>query len=395
MTASYDQAQYYNLPRPSMSLYSRTAQPAAGQLSHQDDIILRTSVASGASYQDIKNFMFRDRFDLSPQILENRAREIGAEWSDLENLALLDLLKPPFETKDEDLAPVQASLQANLQAQGLITPSRTIADIRARIVHLMDIGEDYNLRNPPASGSSRGSQEHVYSGEPYMTAYPTANPYGQTPYTSSSEAVTVSQGPAGPSARLGQNCDDRGKAPEPLPPPPKKRRRKKAFSYEEIQEFKCQLAGGLTFVEIADKSDPPRLATAIRSVLVKRGWSPWSQEQNRHLIELQKEYGNSWNQIKDRLTGPKRDVDEVQKRLELLTTPADDEHKQKRRGIPRNYSIADDEYIFTEMARGKMPTEIAREQFSASNIWSHARMINAMWYESGQPEAKGQGTGIS
>lgn len=335
MTASYDQAQYYNLPRPSMSLYSRTAQPAAGQLSHQDDIILRTSVASGASYQDIKNFMFRDRFDLSPQILENRAREIGAEWSDLENLALLDLLKPPFETKDEDLAPVQASLQANLQAQGLITPSRTIADIRARIVHLMDIGEDYNLRNPPASGSSRGSQEHVYSGEPYIPAYSTANPYDQTPYTSSSEAVTVSQGPTGPSARPAQNYDDRGKAPEPFPP-----------------------------------------GTALRSVMAKREWSAWSYGQDQHLLELQKEFGNDMTQIRDRLTGPKRDVDDLQERLNLLT---------KRRGrTRRTLSDADDEYIFTEMARGKTPGEVHRGRFShmaSATIGKHAKMINAVWYE--------------
>lgn len=383
MTASYEQTQYYNLPQPSMSLYRRTTQPAAGQLSDEDDRILRTSVASGASYQDIKDFMFGNRFDLSPQILENRAREIGAEWSDLENLALLDLLKPPFETNDDDLAPVQASLQANLQAQGLSTPFRTIADIRERIIHLMDVGEDYNLRNPPASGSPRGSQEHVSSGEPYIPAYPTVNSDSQTLYTSSPQAVTVSQSPAGPSARPAQNFDDRWKAPEPFPPRPKKHRGKKAIKHEEVQEFKGQIAEGLTFVAIAAESDPPRRPAAIRSVMVRRGWSPWSQEQDNHLLELQKEYGNNMTQIRDRLVGPKRDVDELQKRLKFLTTP-DDEQKQKRRSRPHDYSIADDEYIFIEMARGKMPTEIARERFShmaRSNIRSHARMINAMWYE--------------
>lgn len=47
-----------------------------------------------------------------------------------------------------------AGLQAKLSERTPI-PGREIADIKARITHLMNIGEDYNLRNPAVEGSSQ------------------------------------------------------------------------------------------------------------------------------------------------------------------------------------------------------------------------------------------------
>lgn len=367
-----------------MPTYRSTIHIAAGQLSDEDDNKLRTAVATGANFQDIKDIMFGDRFDLSPQILENRARELGAEWSLAENVALLKSLELPLKMDDQRYLD---RLQAKIQEQRMISPLRSIEEINARVNNLMDIGEDYNLRNPPAEASSQGQQRNMYGTDPYIPAYSMANPEYQTPEPSSSHTTIVSQSIAGLSSWSAQDYDVLWAAAEPSPRYDSDWQRHDPghgihITTRDFEYIKGKIAEGLSFQEIAEKSNPRCTADALRQAFKRKGGEHWSQEQDNHLLELQREHGNDWAELRRKLSGQGRDEDEIEKRLNFLIPLQNNNHEGSK--CKHEYTKKDDDYIREQRAQDKPYGQMIREWFpdvSPSNLQKHAKKIGATWSE--------------
>lgn len=383
MPSSYGPFQYSNFPQPPMSTFRSAPQIAAGQLSADDDKVLRTAVASGASYQDIKDIMFRHRLDLSPQILQRRAFYIRAEWSPNEDEALLTSLEMEVPWKPDDDGYL-ARLHTRIQEQGEVSPSRSTEDIKERTKNLMNISEVFSSTYPPTQGPSQGQQGHAYGTQADILASTAANPNHQAPGYSSYQAKTISQRRASPSSRPVQHYDVSGTVHEP-------------FQHNDLQlpnpeiiaptegldlvDFKGKLAEGITFTEISEMSKPRRSPAAIREVMEKGGWQEWSQDQDNHLLQLSRGYGNSWPDIRILLTGPKRDEDEIQKRVRFLT-----ETRGNSRRNRYAFTAQDDDYLRSEGAKGTAYRTMTAERFSATHlsiasVGRHARTIGATWSE--------------
>ncbi|KAI7778917.1 hypothetical protein LA080_001523 [Diaporthe eres] len=287
MTTSRSQVQHQIFQYPPIPTYRSMIHTAAGQLSDEDDIKLRTAVATGTNFQDIKDIMFSDRFDLSPRILENRARELGAEWPPARNVALLDSLELPLK-----------------------------------------IGEDYNLRSPSTE------------------AYTAVNPAYQTPNTSSSQPGTASQSLVGPSSRLPRGYDNPQAVSEPVlgyasggsKPGSSVAGRGQVESHFDIQwtdqnldVIKVKMARCYTLADIARgfRLTPRRKAKDIESILTKIGYEEWSDEQDNHLLKLQQDIGDNWAEIRKRLSGPERKEAEIQGRLKDLSERPPNLNKQR------------------------------------------------------------------
>lgn len=369
-----------------MSTYRSTVGTTAGQLSAEDDSKLRTAVATGANFQDIKDFIFSDRFDLSPQILEDRAREIGAEWSPAENVALLGSLELPLKMDDHRYLD---RLQARIREQGVISPLRSIEDIKARINNLMDIGEDYNLRNLPAQPSA-----------PYIPEPPTVNPDYQTPVTSSFHAGAVSPSAKIPSSRSAQGyyynlqvapqtvLGNESGGPEQdnsvssREAPGLRFDDQWTYRYRQIDVIKAKMARHLTLSRIARSVYPICKAKDIESILKEIGYKEWSDEQDNHLLELRNEIGDNLAEIRRRLSGPERIEAEIQGRIEHLSERP--HNFKQRRKKPHEYEKKDDRYICLQMARGINSRQIVGDKFpdvKDYNLEKHARKIGATWSE--------------
>lgn len=359
----------------------------AGQLNAADESKLRTAVATGANFQDIKDIMFSDRFDLSPQILENRARELGAEWSPAENVALLKSLQLPHTMDDHRYLD---RLQAKIQEQRVNSPLRSFEEIKARIAHLMDIGEDYNLRNPPAAASF-----------PYIPTPPTTNPDYQTPVPSSSHARTVSQSVKGPRSRPAQGYyhefrvaaqpvhGNASGGPEQGSSIAGYGKLELCFDIQwtdqHIDIIKVKMARHYTLGDIARgfRLTPRPKEKDIESILTKIGYKEWSDEQDDHLLELQQDIGDNWAEIRKRLSGPERNEAEIHGRLKYLSERPPNLNKQRSKR-PREYNDKDDKYICLMVARGTSYEEIARERFPdviPPNLERRAEIIGATWSE--------------
>ncbi|KAK7702395.1 hypothetical protein SLS64_009687 [Diaporthe eres] len=322
-----------------MSTYRSTTHTAAGQLSAEDDRKLRAAVASGANFQDIKDTTFSDRFDLSPQILQDRAREIGAEWPPARNVALLDSLELPLK-----------------------------------------IGEDYNLRSPSTE------------------AYPAVNPDYRTPNTSSSQPGTVSQSLMGPSSRSAQGYDNPQAVSQPVldhasggskPGSSVAGRRQvkprfdDQWTHENLDLIKVKMARCYSLSHIARDFSAKRKAKDIESILAKIGYEDWSDEQDDHLLELQQYIGDNWAEIRNRLSGPERHEAEIQGRFKYLSElpPNLNKHRRKR---PHEYTKEDDAYICCQVARDTTYKSICQERFPnvfPHNLEKRAEKIGAPWSE--------------
>lgn len=376
-TASRSEVQYSSYQQPLTSTYGHAAQTLPGQLSADDDRKLRIAVASGGTYQEIKNIMFVDRFDLSPQILEARAREISAEWTPGEDFALLSSLNPPFETTDDVVVPIRQDLQAS----GLISRLRLTDEVRERIICLMNLGEDYNLRNPPPGGSSQVQGQQVHGSQAYMPGEPTSDPDHQAIVPSSSRSWPTSQGfaypsPLAPQPVLGNASAGQEAGGDPVQVGTQFGR---AMTDEEFKLIKIEKAQGLTTQMIAAKRQH-RTAFGIDKALQRRGYKIWPPEQDKHLHELHEKYGDDWVSIMRDLSGPERDEKEAQGRLEFLTGPS---NVGIRRAQARGrFSPADDDYIRLRAAQGMSWADIAKERFpheDRKSLGAHARMIGAAW----------------
>ncbi|KAK7721452.1 hypothetical protein SLS63_009566 [Diaporthe eres] len=371
-----------------MSTYRSTTHTAAGQLSAEDDRKLRAAVASGANFQDIKDTTFSDRFDLSPQILQDRAREIGAEWSPAEDVILIESLELPLKMDDHRyLDRVQARLREGLREQGVFSPSRSIEDIKARTKNLIKVGENYYLRNPPAEASS-----------PYILAPPTINPDYRTPNTSSSQPGTVSQSLMGPSSRSAQGYDNPQAVSQPVldhasggskPGSSVAGRRQvkprfdDQWTHENLDLIKVKMARCYSLSHIARDFSAKRKAKDIESILAKIGYEDWSDEQDDHLLELQQYIGDNWAEIRNRLSGPERHEAEIQGRFKYLSElpPNLNKHRRKR---PHEYTKEDDAYICCQVARDTTYKSICQERFPnvfPHNLEKRAEKIGAPWSE--------------
>lgn len=264
MTTSYGPIQYSHLPPPQLSTFGRATQIAAGQLSAEDEEKLRTAVATGASYPDIKDIMFSDRFDLTAQILQQHARRIDAEWLPEEDVALL-IAREEEESRNLDDGYL-ARLQARLQEQGAISPSRTTGNIKARITNQNTLADMMNSGYPPTQRSSQGQQGPAYGTQGDIPASAAANPSYQAPGSSSYQAGTFGQRRAGPSASSAQDYDVPPTAAQPLPGGTRQIYNYKAkttpqFSQAEIKDIKIKLAqGGPAYREnpaAYPNADPP------------------------------------------------------------------------------------------------------------------------------------------
>lgn len=367
-----------------MPNYRSTVHTAAGQLNAEDERKLRTAVASGANFQDIKDMMFSDRFDLSPQILQDRAREIGAEWSPAEDFALLESLELPLNMDDHRYLD---RLQAKLREQHVFSLLRSIEDIKARVKTLMDIGEDYYLRNPPAEASS-----------PYIPTRPAVNPAYQTPNTSSSQPGTASQSLVSPSSRLPRGYDNPQAVSQPVlgyasggsKPGSSVAGHGQVESHfdnqwtdQNLDVIKVKMARCYTLADIARGFTPRRKAKDIESILTKIGYEEWSDEQDNHLLKLQQDIGDNCVEIRKRLSGPERKEAEIQGRLRYLSERPPNLNKQRRKR-PHEYTVADDTYICLQVARGISYKSMCRERFSdviPYNLEKRAKMIGAKWSE--------------
>lgn len=384
MTTSYGPVQYSHPPQPQLSTFGRATQIAAGQLSAEDEEKLRTAVATGASYPDIKDIMFSDRFDLTAQILQEHAHRIGAEWLPEEDSALLtELVDEQSRNPSEAYL---ARLQARLQEQGVISALRTTEDIKARIKYQIELREHLNTRYPPTQRSSQGQRGPAYCTQGDIPASAAANPSYQAPGSSSYQAETFSQRRAGPSAWSTQDYGVPPTAPQPFPGGTRQIWNHKAkttpqFSEAEIKDIKIKMAQGLTYDQIGALSEHQRTGTSIYNAMYRRKYQRWSTEQDEKLLELQKAHGENWVEIGRNLPGPARCEEETQARWKKLTEAGKGEHDLKTR---HKYSSEEDHYIRLQVARGTLFAKIAENRFpniSGSNLWKHAQRINAMWIE--------------
>lgn len=341
--------------------------------------MLRTAVATGASFPDIRDIMFADRIDLSPEVLRDRAQEIHAAWSTSEDLALLQAVELPLRIDDDEYL---VGLRAKISGQTPI-PGREIADIRARITHLMNIGEDYNLRNPPVETFSQAQQRAVSTTQSYLPVYPTAAPNDRTRAPYSSQTETVSQTLTGSSSLSAKGHD----APPPWSQTFAGHRRcintrggpMNYYGNEEFKEIKGKLAEGMNFADIAKEWNYRRSAGALRLFTQRKGYQAWTGQQDDHLRELLKEHGNDLGEIERRLCGQHREDYEIEKRRTFLAQP-----QKKRLILSYRYTDEDDEYIRHQLAVNTEMLQIVRARFphvESGNLRHHAKLIGALWGE--------------
>lgn len=375
-TASYGQSQYYGLPQPPMPTYRSGTHTVPGQLSTMDQNILWNAVASGSSFREIKDSFFHDRFDISARILENHARDIGALWGPDEDYALLHSGMTEHATEFGI-----NHIRNSLQKDGYIRPIRSIMDMQARFAHLMREGRKYSLGNMPGERSSQGQQGHAYGTQADIPASTAAYQYYQAPGPSSYQAETFSQRRAGPTASSAQGYDVPQTATQPFSGGTQQihgpQTGSRYYTDSEFDDIKIKIAQGLTYEEIAAMSECRRTVLSIAGVVKNRKYKRWPREQDLHLLELHKTFGDNWAEIRRQLHGPERSERETKARWEFCI----EEYTPKNR---HRYSLEDDDYIKLQLARGRTYQQMAAERFAGihySNIRRHAIQIHATWSE--------------
>ena len=340
-----------------------------GQLDDDDTTKLWDAVASGLTFQRIKEYMFYDRFDITAGTLEDHAERIGACWSGPEDFALLHSGITEFSNHDQ-LVVVRERLDR------YISPSRSLDDIHTRFEYLMARARDYNLRNSPAGGPSQDAGQSVYDTQSYIQESPRAISYYPTPGSSSFQAAPVSPslGSASPrgSREHGGSCAAHGG-------------NNPSSGYcrwtpEMLESIRVKAAEGLSISAIHQKFYPRCSYRSMDSALWKSGFKTWSTKENKKVLDLHKDLGDNWAQISSEFRDIRRSEKEVEARVVFLGQPQTGGKQRGQRDRRHKYTPEEDKYITHQVAQHVPFRQIKSARFpdvSAEAVRHHAAYIRA------------------
>lgn len=164
LATSHSQAQGYRPPPATASNYQSTGTEATAVIfAPIDDSTIISTVAAGWSYDEMKNRQFQYRDELTPWLLERRAQELGAVWTEAEDSRLLKLNLGQREEYER---------LASVRDRHFSDPRREAWDIQARNNRLrgwsMSEGADSRAQ---AGESSQAQQYSAFYDQPGGPAY--------------------------------------------------------------------------------------------------------------------------------------------------------------------------------------------------------------------------------
>lgn len=401
-----------------------TTNTAAGKFNDDDNYSLCIAVAAGDTYTSIKDFWFVDREDVTADDLKAQAYAIHAIWERDEDTWLRRFGFGP-DASDEELS--------RLKDNGYVHSSREPEVIRWRIKHLLK-SHEFEPQNICTPGEPLSQDQHreLCNSQRYTSSYPAVDP--NYPVLSPCSFVNpstihiqpVSQsfvGPSSWSARQygnpqmppqtfhGNNsgdeeqCGSEAGEKETIEWDNQRQvgsqlnAQEQAFENtgrrggvhipplrpDQLEDIKLRLAEGYTMPQISKDIYPGYSPQYIRERLKPQDWTQWTLEQDQELLELHVVEGNNWAAISSKLSGARRNPEEVRTRFNCLTQDGGVRIQNGPSRGRHRYTDEDDHELSNLLALdwkwGEL-VEVERFRYlTRRSVEKHAKLIGATWSE--------------